>query len=94
MKILLIILIYIITVFGWWLWTYFQFSYKKIHTFGDILDLTNGFAYIPFINTIAGVVLVCIFGMIYVLSYTIEHIIAWLKLEQLWERIRNIKIKK
>lgn len=93
MKILLIILIYIITVFGWWLWTYFQFSYK-IHTFGDILDLTDGFAYIPFVNTIGGVVLVCIFGIICVLSYTIAHIIAWLKLEQLWERIRNIKIKK
>ena len=93
MEILLIILIYILTVFGWWLWTYLQFSYT-IHTFGDILDLTNAFGYIPFVNTIAGVVLVCIFGVIYVLSYTIEHIIAWLKLEQLWERIRNIKIKK
>lgn len=93
MEILLIILIYILTVFGWWLWTYLQFSYR-IHTFGDILDLTNGFAYIPFVNTIGGVLLACIFGIICVLSYTIAHIIAWLKLEQLWERIRNIQIKK
>lgn len=93
MEILLIILIYILTVFGWWLYTYIQFDYK-IHTFGDILDLTDGFAYIPIVNTIAGVLLACIFGIICVLSYTIAHIIAWLKLEQLWERIRNIKIKK
>lgn len=93
MEILLIILIYIITVFGWWLCTYIQFSYR-IHTFGDIVDLTNGFAYIPFVNTIVGVLLACIFGVICILSYVIAHIIAGLKLEELWERIRNIKIKK
>lgn len=93
METLLIILIYIITVFGWWSGTYIQFSYK-IRTFGDILDLTDGLAYIPFVNTIGGVLYACIFGIICVLSYTIAHIIAWLKLEQLWERIRNIKIKK
>lgn len=63
-------------------------SYKertRCYTIGDVLDESEPFMYIPFINTITliAILITCIICII----------IKTLKLDKLFDKIRNIKLR-
>lgn len=80
---LIVILIYILSVIGLLIGIYIIDTNCK--TIGDILDKSEIFMYFPLINTIALIV-----GVIGLMVYIV---IKTLKLEKLWDKIRNIKLR-
>jgi DMSO/TMAO reductase YedYZ heme-binding membrane subunit len=58
-------------------------------TFGDIIDETSVLAYIPFLNIGCGIISLIIITLYFMISW----IISLLRLDIIWEKIRNIKIK-
>ena len=78
------ILIYVISIILTWLIIYIE-EKDNLNTFGDILDITEFFVYIPFLNSFI-VIIHIILSILYKLSLV-------LKLSDLWNKIRNIKLK-
>lgn len=83
MILLIFILIYILSVIGLLIGIYIIDTNCK--TIGDILDKSEIFMYLPYINTIALIVLIS--GIIFHLLNKI------IKLNKLWNKIRNIKLR-
>lgn len=77
------ILIWLITTIIWIIWVYIE--EKWIYDVGDLIDKTEFYMWFPIINTVTliGFVIILFFYKIFVL----------LKLDILWEKFRNIKIK-
>lgn len=88
-NIIFMIIVYLLTVIGWWLGTYWIFR-DQVRVLGDILDRTWGIAYIPCINTFFGIGIMIAFPIGYVITIGIFK----LQESKVWGRIRNIKIKK
>jgi hypothetical protein len=84
MTFFIFILIYVITIILTWLLIYIE-EKDNLNTFGDILDNTEFFVYIPILNTF-----ICIIYIILLILYKISLV---LKLSDLWNKIRNIKLK-
>ena len=84
MIFLIFCLIYIFSAIIIWITIYID-EKDKIYTFGDILDETEGFYYIPIFNTIIAI--------IYLFILVLEIIVVLLKLDVFWNKIKNIKIK-
>ncbi len=77
MPFFIFILIYVISIILTWLIIYIE-EKDNLNTFGDILDITDFFVYLPFLNTFIVII----------------HILSdVLKLSDLWNKIRNIKLK-
>lgn len=84
MILFIFILIYLISVAICLITCYYENKYI-IHDIGDLLDETEGFMWCPFLNT----GLVVIFG----LCLGIATLWELSKLNILWEKFRNIKIR-
>ena len=89
----LLLIIHFVTIVCWWLMTYIlnrytTFSFGTV-TFGDIIDETSVLAYIPFLNIGYGIISLIIIALYFMISW----IISLLRLDIIWEKIRNIKIK-
>lgn len=78
------ILIYVISIILTWLIIYIE-EKDNLNTFGDILDITEFFVYLPFLNTIIAI--------IYFILLILYKLSLVLKLSDLWNKIRNIKLK-
>ena len=59
---------------------------KRLYIIGDIIDEIEFYMWCPIINTAALIILIV--GFIFV------NLIKLTKLDELWEKFRNIKIKK
>lgn len=83
MTLLIIISTYILSVLGLLLFIYIMDTSCK--TIGDVLDESEFFMYIPFVNNIA-----LIAGIIAIIIFVL---INSLKLDKLLDKIRNIKLR-
>lgn len=88
LEILFFVAVYILTVVSWVL-IYAYINRKRCYTMGDVFDCMEVELFIPILNTLLGI----FFGLCFIF-YSIGNFI-WkkLKLNKLWEKIRNIKIK-
>lgn len=84
MKFFIFILSYIIPIILTWLIIYIE-EKDNLNTFGDILDITEFFVYIPVLN--------CFIVIIYIILLILYKLSLVLKLSDLWNKIRNIKLK-
>ena len=84
MMFFIFILIYVISIILTWLIIYID-EKDNLNTFGDILDITEFFVYLPVLNTIIVI--------IYFISLILYKLSLVLKLSDLWNKIRNIKLK-
>lgn len=80
----LFILIYLVSLVIHIIMCYRENKYV-IHKIGDLIDLIEFYMWVPIINTI--LVIVAIIGS------TIIKICQLLKLDILWEKFRNIKLR-
>ena len=78
------IFIYIISIILTWLLVYIE-EKDNLNTFGDILDNTEFFVYIPILNTFIYI--------IYIILLILYKLSLVFKLSDLWNKIRNIKLK-
>lgn len=78
------IFIYVISIILTWLITYIE-EKDNLNTFGDILDTTEFFVYLPVLNSI---ILIS-----YIILLILYKLYLVLKLSDLWNKIRNIKLK-
>lgn len=81
---LFFILIYLISVAVCLITCYYD-NKNYIHDIGDLLDETEGFMWIPVINT--GVIVV------FCLCLVITTLWTFSRLNVLWEKFRNIRIR-
>lgn len=84
MILFIFILIYLISVVILFGMCYYE-NKSTIHDIGDLLDETESFVWYPFVNTGLAVV----FG----LWLVIVTLWTFFKLNILWEKFRNIKIR-
>lgn len=84
MILFIFILTYLISVAIWLIICYYNDT-RIIHKIGDLLDETEGFMWCPLINT--GVLIV------FYLCLSIVKLWELSKLDILWEKFRNIKLK-
>ena len=84
MMFFIFILIYVISIILTWLIIYIE-EKDNLNTFGDILDNTEFFVYIPILNTFIYI--------IYIILLILYKLSLVLKLSDLWNKIRNIKLK-
>ena len=84
MMFFIFILSYIITIILTWLIIYIE-EKDNLNTFGDILDNTEFFVYIPILNSFIFI--------IYIILLILYKLSLVLKLSDLWNKIRNIKLK-
>lgn len=84
MIICILILIYLISVAAFLIECYYENKYS-IHNIGDLLDETESFMWVPFINTVLIIVFCLCIGIVKLWELS--------KLNILWEKFRNIKIK-
>ena len=84
MPFFIFILIYVISIILTWLIIYIE-EKDNLNTFGDILDNTEFFVYIPILNSV-----IFIIYIILLILYKVSFV---LKLSDLWNKIRNIKLK-
>ena len=84
MMFFIFILIYVISIILTWLITYIE-EKDNLNTFGDILDITEFFVYLPVLNTIILIT--------YIILLILYKLFLVLKLSDLWNKIRNIKLK-
>lgn len=84
MFITICILIWLVSTIVWIIWVYIE-EKRWLYNVGDLIDRTEFFMWFPFVNTVLliGFVIILFFYKIFVL----------LKLDILWEKFRNIKIK-
>jgi hypothetical protein len=85
MVIFIFILVYLISVAAFLIDCYYDNKYT-ICNIGDLLDETEGFMWCPFLNTL----LILVFG----LCLGAAKLWKLSKLNLLWEKFRNIKLKK
>lgn len=85
LEILFFVAVYILTVVSWVL-IYAYINRNRCYTMGDVFDCMDGILFFPILNTFIGLCFI---------FYSIGNFI-WkkLKLNKLWGKIRNIKIKK
>lgn len=84
MLLFIFILIYLISVGIFFIDCYYENKYT-IHNIGDLLDKTEGFMWVPFMNTIAIIIFCLCIGIVKLWELS--------KLNILWEKFRNIKIR-
>jgi hypothetical protein len=84
MILFIFILVYLISVAVCLITCYYD-NKNYIHDIGDLLDETEGFMWIPVINTALVIVFYLCLG--------IATLWELFKLNILWEKFRNIKIK-
>lgn len=84
MMFFIFIFIYVITIILTWLIIYIE-EKDNLNTFGNILDSTEFFNYIPFLN--------CFILIVYIILLILYKLSLVLKLSDLWNKIRNIKLK-
>jgi hypothetical membrane protein len=84
MILFIFILVYLISVAIFLITCYYD-NKNYIHDIGDLLDETEGFMYCPFLNT----------GLVVVFCLCLGVATLWKlsKVNTLWEKFRNIKIK-
>lgn len=84
MILFIFILIYLISVAICLITCYYE-NKDTIHDIGDLLDETEGFMWCPFLNT----------GLVVVFYLCLGVATLWelFKLNILWEKFRNIKIR-
>lgn len=83
MILLIFILIYILSGIALLISIYITDTDCK--TIGDVFDKSELFMYLPFINTVALIVVI--------IEVIILIVIKTLKLNKLWNKIRNIKLR-
>jgi TRAP-type C4-dicarboxylate transport system permease small subunit len=76
--------VYIVGIIGWLCLIYFT-EKEDIETIGDLLDKSVGFMYIPVFNIVSLMVIFVIEACVWLATP--------LKIDKLWEKFRNIKIK-
>lgn len=81
---LFFILIYLISVAVWLITCYYD-NKNYIHDIGDLLDETEHFMWLPFINTVLVIVPCLCLGAVKLWELS--------KLNILWEKFRNIKLR-
>lgn len=81
---LLFILVYLISVAVCLITCYYD-NKQTIHNIGDLLDETEGFMWLPFINTALVIVFCLCLGAVKLWELS--------KLNVLWEKFRNIKLR-
>lgn len=88
LEILFFVAVYVLTVVLWFL-IYAYDNRERCYTIGDVFDCMDGILFFPILNTFIGIFFILCF-----IFYSIGNFI-WkkLKLNKLWEKIRNIKIK-
>lgn len=84
MMFFIFILTYVISIILTWLIIYIE-EKDNLNTFGDILDNTKFFVYLPVLN--------CIIVISYIILLILYKLSLVLKLSDLWNKIRNIKLK-
>ena len=84
MIILIFTLIYILSVIGLLLLSIY-ITDTRCKTIGNVFDESELFIYLPFVNTVA--LIAAIIGVI------ICIVIKTLRLDELWDKIRNIKLR-
>lgn len=84
MILFIFILIYLISVAIFLITCYYD-NKNYIHDIGDLLDTTESFMWCPVLNT--GVIVV------FCLCLGIATLWAFLRLNVLWEKFRNIRIR-
>lgn len=84
MMFFIFILTYVISIILTWLIIYIE-EKDNLNTFGDILDNTEFFVYLPVLN--------CIIVISYIILLILYKLSLVLKLSDLWNKIRNIKLK-
>lgn len=85
MIILVFILIYFVSFTIHLIWCY-QYIKHFINNVGDLLDEIEPYMWIPIINTL--VLLIIVVGIVIVKLWELS------KLDVLWKKFRNIKLKK
>lgn len=86
---LIFVVLYIVGIIGW---LYLTYSNEKeyIETIGDLLDESKFFMYIPIFNIVVLIATLVIFGCAWLVTYfEIDELC-----QKLWEKFRDIKIKK
>ena len=84
LSILTFILVYLLSVTVCLIACYYD-NKNAIHDIGDLLDETDGFMWCPFINTVT-IIAFC-------LCLCVIKLWELSRLNLLWEKFRNIKIK-
>lgn len=84
MILFILILIYLISVAAFLIECYYESKYT-IHNIGDLLDETESFMWCPFINTVLIIVFCLCIGIVKLWELS--------KLNILWKKFRNIKIR-
>lgn len=84
MILYIFILVYLMSVSLWLILCYYD-NEETIYTIGNLLDKTEGFMWCPFINT--GAIIVIYLGMGIIKLFKLS------KLNILWKKFRNIKIR-
>jgi hypothetical protein len=85
MDVLVFILIYFVSFTIHLIWRY-QYIKHFINNVGDLLDEIEPYMWIPIINTL--VLLIIVVGIVIVKLWELS------KLDVLWKKFRNIKLKK
>lgn len=85
MFVTICILIWLISTIIWIIWVYIE-EKCVIYDVGDLIDRTEFFMWFPIINTMT------LIGFILVLFFY-KILVSLLKLDVLWEKFRNIKLK-
>ena len=89
LEILFFIAVYVLTVVLWFL-VYAYDLRNRCYTIGDVFDNMEGFLFVPILNTIIGIG----FCLCFILGSIGIFIWKKLKLNKLWEKVRNIEIKR
>ena len=84
MFITICILIWLVSTILWIIWVYNE-EKRWLYNVGDLIDEIEYYMWFPIINT------VILIGFISILSF--YKILRLLKLDVLWEKFRNIKLK-
>lgn len=84
MILFIFILIYLISVAVCLITCYYD-NKNYIHDIGDLLDETEGFMWLPFINTTLVIIFYLCLGAVKLWKLS--------KLNILWEKFRNIKLR-
>ena len=84
MFITICILIWLISTIAWIIWVYIE-ERHQLYDIGDLIDKTEFIMWFPIVNT------VILIGFILILFF--YKILVLLRLDVLWKKIRNIKLK-
>ena len=85
MFVTICILIWLISTIIWIIWVYNE-EKRWLRDIGDLIDKIEFYMWFPIINTVT------LIGFILVLFFY-KILVSLLKLDVLWEKFRNIKLK-